>query len=109
MTDSHEGEGSALTADDLRRLGLNPRSQPAYLIEGEVFDFYGPTTGKPQLIRDRLRRMVERGLAYRFVVHLGDSRVTVEELQAVLRADPINGLREVIAIDQNGEIGHPFP
>ena len=75
MTDSHEGEGSALTADDLRRLGLNPRSQPAYLIEGEVFD----------------------------------SRVTVEELQAVLRADPINGLREVIAIDQNGEIGHPFP
>ena len=35
--------------------------------------------------------------------------MTPEELQAMLRAYPIEGLREVIVIDRDGNIRHIFP
>ena len=100
--------GPLLTADDLRALGLYPRSQPAYLIEGRIFDAYAPRTHRAQRIWDRLRRKVERGLAYRFVVGLFDTRVTVDELRSVLHANPIAGLREVIVIDKDRNVIHAF-
>ena len=45
------------------------------------------------------------GPAERVLTHLGDSSVT----RAALEADPIEGLRQVIVIDQNGNIRHVFP
>ena len=47
----------------------------------------------------------QEGPAERVVVHLGDSSVTQAELEAALRDDPVEALRQVIVIDQNGRVG----
>ena len=47
--------------------------------------------------------------AERVAVRLGDSSVTRADLEAALQDVEIDGLRQVIVIDQNGRVSHAFP
>ena len=49
------------------------------------------------------------GPAERVAVRLEDSSVTRAELEAELRADPIEGLRQVIVIDRDSNFGQVVP
>ena len=78
---------------------------PDYLINGEVYDHYAPSTDSPRNIWSEVQGKVERGQTNNVVISLRDSDVQEEALRRQFEEWPIEGLREVIIIRRDGTIG----
>ena len=76
-----------------------------YLINGEVYDHYAQSTDVPRNIWREIQRKVERGQANNVVISLPDSDMQEEALRRQFAEWPIEGLREVIIIRQDGTVG----
>jgi hypothetical protein len=78
---------------------------PDYLINGEVYDHYAPSTDSPLNIWSEVQGKVERGQTNNVVISLRDSDVQEEALRRQFEEWPIEGLREVIIIRRDGTVG----
>jgi hypothetical protein len=84
--------------------------EPDYLIEGKIFDNYAPTIDNPRSIVSYIEKnKILTGQADRVVLNLTDSSVDLDTMRAQLHDWPIKGLKEVIAIDKQGNILHLYP
>jgi hypothetical protein len=79
--------------------------KPDYLINGEVYDHYAPSTDVPRNIWSEVQGKVEKGQTNNVVISLRDSDVQEEALRRQFEEWPIEGLREVIIIRRDGTIG----
>jgi hypothetical protein len=114
--DGLAGENEA--AIDLARGGYeieqNPvvpgGKNPDYRIEGKIFDAYTPTTANPRNIWSNIQRgKIETGQTERIVLNLKNNDVDLEALRAQFRDWPMQGLKEMIVIDKQGNIQHFLP
>jgi hypothetical protein len=83
--------------------------RPDYRIEGEIFDCYSPNTSDPRSIVDMINKKVVRGQADRIVLNLEDSGITRNELRQAITDYGAKDLKEVIVIDQNGNVVRFYP
>lgn len=105
------------TADTLSKSGYDVEQNPSipgnknpdYRVEGQVFDNVAPSTGNPRNIAGRISQKVEDGQTDRVVVNLADSSAAVGKLRSQLHDWPIEGLKEVIVIDKQGNVLHLYP
>lgn len=81
---------------------------PDYLIEGEVFDNYAPSSGEARNVWMNVRKKVYKGQTERVVLNLDDSPLTVEDITAHFDAEKIPNLEEVIIV-KDGEVFPFFP
>ncbi|MCV2883066.1 phage minor head protein [Actibacterium sp. XHP0104] len=79
--------------------------RPDYLINGEVYDHYAPSTDHPRRIWERVQEKVEKGQAANIVIGLQDSSVDEDALRQQFENWPIEGLGDVIIIRPDGTIG----
>ncbi|MEV7470599.1 putative T7SS-secreted protein [Streptomyces kronopolitis] len=82
---------------------------PDYKINGEVFDCYSPSSGSARNIAGEIQGKIDKEQTERVVLNLADSPVDVSKMNAQLHDWPNPGLKEVIAIDKNGNILHLYP
>ncbi|MPZ83815.1 MAG: hypothetical protein GEV28_26855 [Actinophytocola sp.] len=82
---------------------------PDYKIEGEVFDNYAPSGSNPRNIAANIQEKIDSGQTERVVLNLADSNVDPDALRAQLRDWPIEGLKEVVVIDKNGNVLNFYP
>ncbi|MFH8593689.1 putative T7SS-secreted protein [Streptomyces rimosus] len=82
---------------------------PDYKINGKVFDCYSPSSGNARNIAREMEKKVEKLQTERVVLNLSDSSVDISKMNAQLHDWPTPGLKEVIAIDKDGNILHLFP
>ena len=78
---------------------------PDYLINGEVYDHYAPSTDNVRRIWERVKEKVERGQASNIVIGLQDSVADEEALRRQFAEWPIDGLGEVLIVRPDGTIG----
>lgn len=104
-----ENESAQLLAGSGLDVVQNPLvagpKKPDYLINGEVYDHYAPSTDLPRNIWSEVRGKVEKGQTNNVVISLRDSEVPEEDLRRQFEEWPIEGLREVIIIRRDGTIG----
>jgi hypothetical protein len=83
--------------------------RPDYLIEGEYWDCYAPSSSRARNIAEQIQtNKVDGGQATRIVLNLDDTTVTIADMRQQLTNYPIPSLDEVIAI-KNGIIIHVYP
>lgn len=82
---------------------------PDYRIEGQIFDNYAPRTGNARNIASWIQTKVDEGQADRIVLNLTDSSVDPGKLSAQLHDWPIEGLKEGIVIDGQGNVIDFYP
>ncbi|MGW4521181.1 CdiA C-terminal domain-containing protein [Amycolatopsis sp. NPDC004378] len=82
---------------------------PDYRVDGKVFDNYAPSTGRARNIADEMAKKVQKEQTDRIVLNLADSSVDLNAMRAQLHDWPIDGLKEAIAIDKQGNILHLYP
>ena len=97
-----------LTADDLAS-GISPDKKPDFRIEGEVFDAYAPSRSRAWNIASQIETKVMEGQTRRVVLELSDSPVGFEEMMGQLSRSPIEGLEEVIIVEDGSMVGHWLP
>ena len=102
-----ENESAELLARAGYRVEQKPvvpgSKEPDYRIEGRIFDNYAPSTGHPRNIWSEIQEKIEDGQAYRIVLNLDDSPVTLEALRRQFKDWPMPGLKEVIVV-QGGRV-----
>jgi SPP1 gp7 family putative phage head morphogenesis protein len=79
--------------------------KPDYLINGEVYDHYAPSTDNARRIWERVKEKVEEGQAPNIVIGLQDSGADEEALRRQFADWPIEGLDNVLIVRPNGTIG----
>ena len=72
--------------------------KPDYIINGEVFDCYTPSSSNPNQIRKGISRKVRKEQASRIVLNLDESGVSLEDLEQTLTNNKINDLKEMILV-----------
>jgi hypothetical protein len=78
---------------------------PDYLIEGHVFDCYGPTETKAvRGIWGEVSKKVEKGQTERVALNLADWGGDLGALQKQFDDWPVPGLKELVAVTRTGEI-----
>ena len=77
---------------------------PDYVINGQVFDAYSPSTSSVRNAASEIGNKVSGGQTNNVVVNLTDSAITPAQLQNQLNTYPIPGLQQVIVIDQSGKV-----
>jgi hypothetical protein len=82
---------------------------PDYRIEGRIFDNVAPTTGSARNIASRIATKVDDGQADRIVLNMSDTPVSLAQMSTQLHDWPISGLKEVIAIDPQGDVVRIYP
>ncbi|MFE1572853.1 CdiA C-terminal domain-containing protein [Comamonas odontotermitis] len=75
---------------------------PDYIINGQVFDNYAPSTSNVRNAADVIGGKVASGQADNVVVNLADSSITPDALRQQLTNYPIPSLKQVIIIDKSG-------
>jgi len=103
-----ENQSATVLADSGYDVVQNPDvsgpKNPDYLIDGEIFDNYAPSTGNVRNIASTISDKVSSGQASNIVVNLTDSSTTTAALEAQLTNYPVPGLKQVIVIDQSGAV-----
>jgi len=104
---TRENESAATLANNGYNVQQNPPTlsngkNPDYIINGQVFDNYAPSTGNVRNVADRIGEKVADGQANNVVVNLTDSSITPSALKNQLMNHPISGLKQVIIIDKTG-------
>jgi HK97 family phage prohead protease len=77
---------------------------PDYRIDGELFDNYAPRTDNVRNIWRNVAKKVSDKQADSIVVNLGDSAITLSEMNAQFCGFPISGLSKLWVIDRNGKL-----
>ena len=72
--------------------------KPDYIINGEVFDCYTPSSSNPNQIRKGISRKVRKEQASRIVLNLDESGVSLEDWEQTLTNNKINDLKEMILV-----------
>lgn len=88
--------------------GLDFEKNPDYIVEGRVFDLYTPFTETAKQVYLGITVKINDKQTDRVVVDLRHTQTTRAELEAELKAYPIEGLKEVITVTEYG-FGHAFP
>jgi hypothetical protein len=105
---TRENESAAILAENGYDVVQNPAvsgsKNPDYLLNGDIFDNYAPSTGNVRNIADVISGKVADEQADNVVVNLADSPATPAALQSQMDNYPIPGLKHVIVIDQSGLI-----
>ena len=108
-----ENESATTLARAGYKVEQNPSTpgekNPDYRIEGQVSDNVAPTTGSARNIASRIEEKIDDGQTERVVLNLADSAVDLDTMRAQLRDWPIEGLKEVIVIDKQGNVRHFYP
>ena len=101
------------SADILAKYGYdieqNPKvagsKNPDYWINDSVYDHYAPSAGtKPRSIWSEVERKILKGQTERVVINLYDWKGSMDELAKQFDDWPIEGLRDIILIDESGNI-----
>jgi SPP1 gp7 family putative phage head morphogenesis protein len=79
--------------------------KPDYLINGEVYDHYAPSTDNVRRIWERVKEKVDDGQAPNVVIGLRDSAASEEALRRQFADWPIDGLGRVLIVRPDGTIG----
>jgi len=98
------------SADILHRHGYDVEQNPTvpgsknpdYLINGEVYDNFAPTTRSARNIHSVVKEKLLSGQSSRVVLNLDDSPVTLEALRKQFADWPISGLQDIIIV-RNGQ------
>ena len=101
------GANPPLTPERMRAEGLKETKDPDLLIENRVFDTYTPEEDDAGSVRNGIKKKIDEGQTHRVVVDLRRTTQTEASVRAALRADPVEGLREVIIVTEEG-VGQPF-
>ena len=104
---SRENESATTLANNGYKVEQNPPAlpngkNPDYVINGQVFDNYAPSTGNVRNAARVIEGKVAVGQADNVVVNLADSSITPSALRDQLTHYPIPGLKQVIIIDKTG-------
>ncbi|GLY02142.1 hypothetical protein Acsp01_25210 [Actinoplanes sp. NBRC 101535] len=87
-----------------------PKSEPDYLLDGRVFDCYSPSPTKPvRGIWTEVAEKVSDGQTQRVVVNTTDWQGDMSDLQRQFSDWPIDDLKEVKVLTQNGDIMQIIP
>ena len=86
-----------LPEDETNTYGLKEKSKPDYLIEGEVYDCYSPSTGNMNTIRKEISGKTKEQ-APNIVMNLDDSPLSIEQLVDNLKGNKITRLKKLIVI-----------
>ncbi|MGW7408775.1 CdiA C-terminal domain-containing protein [Streptomyces sp. NPDC054833] len=107
----HSAETLARNGYDVEQSpGVQPNgTKPDFRIEGKIFDNYAPTAKNPRSVWDAIGKKVEKGQTERAVLNLGDSDADLGALRSQFHDWPIDGLKEVIVIDREGNVVHLYP
>ena len=76
--------------------------KPDYIINGEVFDNYAPSTSNVRSAWSEIDKKVAKGQVDNVVVNLADTSITPTVLKEQLCNYPIPGLKKIIIIDKSG-------
>ena len=79
--------------------------KPDYLINGEVYDHYAPSTDNVRSIWGVVKEKVAKGQASNIVIGLQDSGADEAALRRQFADWPIDGLGEVLIVRPDGTIG----
>ena len=104
---TRENESATTLANNGYRVQQNPPSlpngkNPDYIVNGQIFDNYAPSTGNVRNAARVIEVKVAVGQADHVVVNLTDSLITPSALKDQLTNYPIPGLKQVIIIDKTG-------
>lgn len=104
-----ENESATTLANNGYRVQQNPPAlpngkNPDYIVNGQVFDNYAPSTSSARNAASEIQGKVTKGQTENVVVNLADTTITPAQLQAQLTSYPILGLKQVVVIDQAGKI-----
>lgn len=104
---TRENESATTLANNGYNVQQNPPTlpngkNPDYIVNGQVFDNYAPSTGNVRNVADRIGEKVADGQANNVVVNLADTSVTPSALREQLMNYPVPGLKQVIIIDKTG-------
>lgn len=111
---TRENESADALANAGYRVEQNPPTlpngkNPDYVIEGQVFDNYAPSTSNARNIATLIERSkVATGQADRIVLNLDDSAVSLDALRKQMTDYPIPGLKEMIIV-KDGTVIPFFP
>jgi filamentous hemagglutinin len=106
---TRENESATTLAYNGYKVQQNPPTlpngkNPDYIINGQVFDNYAPSTGNVRNAAKVIEDKFAAGQADNFVVNLADSSITPAALKDQLMNYPISGLKQVIIIDKIGTL-----
>lgn len=108
-----ENESAQILARNGYDVEQNPSvpgdKNPDYTIEGKVFDNYAPSGSNPRNIAANIQEKIDSGQTERVVLNLTDSNVDADALRTQLRDWPIEGLKEIVVIDKNGNVVNFYP
>lgn len=104
---TRENESATTLANNGYKVQQNPPAlpngkNPDYIVNGQVFDNYAPSTGNVRNAARVIEGKVLAGQADNVVVNLADSSITPSALRDQLTNYPITGLNQVIIIDKTG-------
>lgn len=91
--------------DIIQNPAVDGPKRPDYLINGEIYDHYAPSTSTARNIWDTVKEKVENEQASNIVIGLQDSDVDEGALRQQFENWPIQGLEDVIIIRPDGTIG----
>ncbi len=102
-----ENESATTLANSGYNVQQNPPAlpngkKPDYIINGEVFDNYAPSTSNVRNAWSEIDKKVAKGQADNVVVNLADTSITPAVLKEQLSNYPIPGLKKIIIIDKSG-------
>jgi hypothetical protein len=83
--------------------------KPDYLVEGKYFDAYSPMSDDPRTLRGQVEQKVMEGQVDRVVINFADSSVDPQVVRDDLRRNQVEGLQEVVGIDENGTLIPLYP
>jgi hypothetical protein len=104
---TRENESATTLANNGYKVQQNPPTlpngkNPDYIVNGQVFDNYAPSTGNVRNAARVIEGKVAAGQADNIVVNLADSSIPPSALRDQLMNYPIPGLKQVIIIDKSG-------
>ena len=91
--------------DIIQNPAVDGSKNPDYLINGEIYDHYAPSTDRARNIWSEVKGKVEKDQAANIVIGLQDSDVDEGALRQQFENWPIEGLGDVIVIRPDGTIG----
>jgi hypothetical protein len=108
-----ENESADVLAYNGYQVEQNPGTKsngkkPDYKVEGEYFDCYSPTSGNLDQIRKGMRKKVVEEQSSRIVLSLDDCPCSRDEIAALLRRKPLQGLEQVLVV-KDGQVDRLFP
>jgi len=91
--------------DIIQNPAVDGPKRPDYLINGEIYDHYAPSTDSARNIWSEIKGKIDKGQTANVVIGLYDSKVDEDTLRQQFENWPIEGLGDVIIIRADGTIG----